>query len=103
MKSKLLLSVFIVFASCIGHAQVKDISQPKLPYPIITKGSFSGPFQDTIISVFSDEANSTICYVYVPVNLETREVCKLGLSNSKNGCSIVYPSGVGSISCVKTR
>ena len=57
--------------------------------------SWNGPFDDTQIIKLADPEDGVICYLYIPKNVPTNNSC-----NSK-GCALVYPSGIGTISCIK--
>ncbi|CAN7342344.1 hypothetical protein LJR039_001811 [Pseudorhodoferax sp. LjRoot39] len=61
-------------------------------------GEWQGPFPGTKVVKLMDGADGVACYFYVPVSVPSNTVC-----NGNEGCNVQYPSGVGTVSCVKVR
>lgn len=61
-------------------------------------GEWQGPFPGTKVVKLMDSADGVACYFYVPVSVPSSTVC-----NGQDACSVQYPSGVGTVSCVKVR
>lgn len=66
--------------------------------PMAVVGEWQGPFQDTKILKLLDAEDGVACYVYVPASVPSNRVC-----TGQDACVIHYPSGIGSLSCVKVR
>lgn len=63
-------------------------------------GEWQGPFAGTKVVKLLDAEDGVACYFYVPASVPTNTVCNGG---DRDACQLQYPSGVGSLSCVKVR
>ena len=73
-------------------------SAPAGSPPMSVVGEWQGPFQQTKILKLMDAEDGVACYLYVPSNVPSNTVC-----SGQDACAIHYPSGIGSMSCVKVR
>lgn len=60
-------------------------------------GEWQGPFPGTRVVKLMDAQDGVACYFYAPVSVPSNQVCQ------GDGCNVHYPSGVGTLSCVKVR
>lgn len=73
-------------------------SAPAGSPPMAVVGEWQGPFQDTKVLKLLDAEDGVACYFYVPANVPSNTVC-----TGRDACAIHYPSGIGTMSCVKVR
>lgn len=79
-------------------ASAASASAPAASPPMAVIGEWQGPFQQTKILKLLDAEDGVACYLYVPSNVPSNTVC-----TGQDGCAIHYPSGIGTMSCVKVR
>ncbi len=61
-------------------------------------GEWQGPFPGTKVVKLLDSEDGVACYFYAPASVPSNTVCA-----GDDGCRVQYPSGVGTLSCVKVR
>lgn len=61
-------------------------------------GEWQGPFPGTKVVKLLDAQDGVACYFYLPESVPTQRVC-----DGTGACSVQYPGGVGTVSCVKVR
>ncbi len=66
--------------------------------PMAIVGEWQGPFPGTRVVKLLDAQDGVACYFYVPVSVPSNTVC-----HGNEACNVQYPSGVGTVSCVKVR
>ena len=106
----LLLSSLNVYADpTIPKDSVKKTAQEtKMIESFSLDAQFNGPFKDTLIQRWVDNAKGNVCYLYIPVVLPERQL--FVSPNDSDGkkqnrippkFKIYGPNNLGSISCVK--
>lgn len=102
---RILLALAMVWAGLPALAQApvpvpaaSAASAPAASPPMSIVGEWQGPFPGTKVVKLVDGADGVACYFYVPVSVPSNTVC-----NGNEGCTVQYPSGVGTLSCVKVR
>lgn len=88
-------------SACLSPALAQPADTPAPPAaaasaPMSIVGEWRGPFPDTKVLKLLDAQDGVACYFYVPSNVPSSTVCK-----SQDDCAIHYPSGIGTMSCVK--
>lgn len=85
-------------AAALPASAASAASAPVVSPPMSVIGEWQGPFQQTKILKLLDAEDGVACYLYVPSNVPSNTVC-----SGRDACAIHYPSGIGSMSCVKVR
>lgn len=85
-------------AGATASAPGTAASAPVVSAPMAIVGEWQGPFQETKVLKLVDAEDGVACYFYLPSNVPSNTVC-----TGKDACAIHYPSGIGTMSCVKVR
>lgn len=85
----LLIAAMAFFA---GPARAEQMVWEKMPRMLLER-QFAGPLKDTIIQVWRDPANGTVCYIYLPITAQHTPPTSQGF--------VQYGANtIGSLSCV---
>ena len=93
MKASFFFFISAVALINIAHGADHPVDvPPQMPAAM----EWEGPFRDTRVVKYVDNTDGVACYLFIPTNVQRTQACSV-----LGECRTQFPSGIGSISCVK--